>query len=72
MKTAEGKFVCTLCTSPDPYTSSKRYNMKTHLEAKHELSQGYQCQVCYKILKTRNVLNSHMAQSHKAAAGLWQ
>ena len=45
----------------------KRYNMKTHLEAKHALSQGYQCQICLNSsFKTRNALNNHRIGCEKA------
>jgi len=74
VRAEDGKFVCGLCTpSASAYTTNKRYNMRTHLEAKHSLSRGYQCQHCYKVLKTRNVLNSHMAQNHAVVSEVsWQ
>jgi len=74
VRSDDGKFVCALCHAAEPYITNKRYNMKTHLEAKHELSQGYQCPQCFKVLKTRNVLNSHMAQNHanNLSSGVWQ
>ena len=66
----DGKYVCTLCLATPPYSTAKSYNMKTHLQAKHDMSCGYQCQFCFKIMKTRNVLNRHMTANHPIQHGL--
>jgi len=57
---SDGRWQCGLCLASQPYITAKRYNMKTHLEAKHELSAGYQCPSCQSsAFKTRNALNNH-------------
>jgi len=60
VRQSDGRWQCGLCHALQPYVTAKRYNMKTHLEAKHELSAGYQCPSCHCLaFKTRNALNNH-------------
>jgi len=60
VRQSDGRWQCGLCQALPSYVTAKRYNMKTHLEAKHELSAGYQCPSCHSLtFKTRNALNNH-------------
>jgi len=54
-KTDDGKFSCTLCS----YITRDKYNIRRHLDGKHDLTGGYQCDKCYKQLKTKQSLSQH-------------
>ena len=49
------RYSCNLCH----YTARDRYNIKIHLEGKHDLG-SYNCPHCDKHLKTRQDLSRHM------------
>ena len=56
-RTEEGKFACSLCPT---FVTHKKYNMRTHLEGIHDLSAGYQCDICYAVVKkTQQTLDKH-------------
>jgi len=55
VKTDSGKVSCTLCD----YITRDKYNIRLHLEGKHGLSGGYQCDKCYKQLRTKQSLTQH-------------
>ena len=55
VKTDSGKVSCTLCE----YITRDKYNIRLHLEGKHGLSGGYQCDKCYKQLRTKQSLTQH-------------
>ena len=55
MKTAEGRLACRLCE----HVTHKTYNMRSHLEGKHQLG-GYQCDICYdSVSSTKQALYKH-------------
>ena len=57
----EGKlWFCTDCE----YTGTKGH-VYEHVEAKHVIHGGYQCQFCNKVLKTQGSLRVHNNKSHK-------
>ena len=53
-----GKYSCTLC----PLTARDKYNMRRHLELKHDLSAGYQCELCHLLFKAKHLLAVHKAR----------
>jgi len=61
-KTFNGKYSCNLCG----FVSRDKYNIRIHIEGKHQLSSGYQCDQCYKYLRTKQSLSQHKAHCHVA------
>jgi len=54
-KTAEGRLACRLCE----HVTHKTYNMRSHLEGKHQLG-GYQCDICFdSVSSTKQALYKH-------------
>ena len=47
------------------YQSSKKFNVKIHVEAKHVTTSGYICPRCPTIHKNRIALMNHTAKFHK-------
>ena len=48
---------CNLCST---YVTQKRFNMRTHLEGKHQMSNGYTCDLCsVATYKTKQEVNQH-------------
>ena len=39
-----------------------KYNIRLHLEGKHDLSEGYTCTGCSNVFKTMQVLSQHRSQ----------
>jgi len=63
MKTAEGRLACRLCE----HVTHKTYNMRSHLEGKHQLG-GYQCDICYdSVSSTKQALYKHKLSCPKLA-----
>jgi len=56
----KSEFGCYKCG----YRSSRTHDMKRHVEAKHVVSNGFQCQICNHWLKTRRTYSRHLLQ-HK-------
>jgi len=56
-------YSCRLCG----YTARDKYNMRLHLERKHEMSNYYACDRCAKQLKTKQDLSQHRKLCGKAA-----
>jgi len=55
VKTAEGRLACRLCE----HVTHKTYNMRSHLEGKHQLG-GYQCDICFdSVSSTKQALYKH-------------
>ena len=52
--------ICNICGKEDNYTTIMR-----HIEANHLNNLKIPCQLCGKVLKNRNSLATHCAQSHK-------
>jgi len=55
LKTENGKYSCTLCG----WITRDKYNLRVHLEGKHDLSGGYNCDKCYRQLRTKQSLAQH-------------
>jgi len=53
-----GKYSCKLCG----FVTRDKYNIRWHLEGKHELGSGYECDICKKGLKTKKQLTQHRLQ----------
>jgi len=49
------KYSCNLCG----FVARDKYNIRLHLEGKHELGSGYQCEKCKQTVKTRKDLSEH-------------
>ncbi|QQP51354.1 Longitudinals lacking protein-like [Caligus rogercresseyi] len=41
------------------YTSPRRDTMRSHVEAMHIITDGFECSICGKTYKTRNSLKTH-------------
>merc|ERR1711915_118014 len=50
-----GKYSCKLCS----YIARDKYNVRKHLEGKHGLSAGYQCDVCKIWVQSKQKLSQH-------------
>jgi len=50
-----GKYACRLCE----FAARDKYNIRLHIERKHDLSTGYQCPFCNKSVKTKQDLSHH-------------
>jgi len=50
-----GKYICRLCE----FAARDKYNIRLHIERKHDLSSGYQCPFCNKSVKTKQDLSQH-------------
>jgi len=50
-----GKYGCRLCS----FAARDKYNIRLHIERKHDLSSGYQCPFCNKCVKTKQDLSQH-------------
>ena len=46
-------------------TSNKKINIMEHIEASHVETPGYNCEICYKIFKTKHSLRTHKNVKHK-------
>ena len=52
----DGRLSCKLCR----HLTHKTYNMRLHLEGKHDgLSAGYLCDLCHAVFKTKHLLRHH-------------
>nr|ACO10423.1 Broad-complex core protein isoform 6 [Caligus rogercresseyi] len=54
-------FSCLRC----PYSSLNKDNLKKHIEARHFLTDGYTCDTCGRVFKTRETLAKHKIKLHK-------
>lgn len=58
----EGIFwYCSDCS----YKSGTKSNVYEHVEAKHVIHGGYQCQLCTSVAKTKGSLRVHYNKYHK-------
>lgn len=58
---ANRKYQCSLCE----YGARDKYNMRLHLERRHQLGHGYWCNLCGEHCKTKADLSNHNIKSHK-------
>ena len=63
-KDASGLWFCLQCN----FSSNKKGNVHSHVEAKHVISQGVSCDVCGTICPTRKALSMHNSRKHRV---LW-
>jgi len=57
----DGKYSCRLCA----YIARDKYNVRIHLERKHGLSAGYQCDICQTWVQNKQRLSQHRVQCVK-------
>jgi len=57
-KLDNGKYACRICG----HLVRDKYNIRLHLEGKHDLSVGYNCTQCHNVFKTMQVLSQHKSQ----------
>lgn len=55
------KYQCSLCE----YSARDKYNMRLHLERRHQLGLGYYCPHCGHHCKTKADLSTHTIKQHK-------
>jgi hypothetical protein len=55
------KYQCSLCA----YTARDKYNMRLHLERRHQLGTGYYCPLCGEHCRTKAALSCHHIKAHK-------
>ena len=67
VKTGDGKFSCTLCD----YITRDKYNIRRHLDGKHDLTGGYRCEKCFKQLNTKQSLSQHRLHCFQPAYWLF-
>ena len=56
-----GAYQCLDCG----YQSNKKFNVKIHIEAKHNITSGYICPRCPSVHKNRIALMNHTAKFHR-------
>ena len=61
VKEDSGKYSCKLCN----YIARDKYNVRLHLERKHGLSAGYQCEICHTWVQNKQRLSQHRVQCVK-------
>ena len=62
-KNVAGEWQCDECYK----TSRWKTNILEHIEAFHIRSTGYNCEICYKVFKTKHSLRTHKNVKHKDA-----
>jgi len=67
-KNTEGEWQCNDCFK----TSKVKTNIFEHIEAAHVESPGYECEICYKVYRTRNSFRKHKNVNHKAVTNVQQ
>ena len=60
-KNEEGVWQCNECYR----TSKQKANIMEHIEAAHVHSSGFNCDICYKVFKTKHSLRTHKNKKHK-------
>ena len=56
-----GKYSCNVCG----FITRDKYNMRLHLERRHQLGQGYWCFQCGEHCKTKADLSTHNIKAHR-------
>ena len=67
-KNSEGEWQCNECLK----TSKVKTNIFEHIEAAHVESPGYECEICFKVYKTRNSFRKHKNVNHKSVNSFQQ
>ena len=60
VRTPDNTFECSDCD----YKTKHLHCLKIHIESKHIISDGFQCQLCEKLCPTRNALRAHQKRHH--------
>ena len=60
-KNVENMWKCSYCD----YSSVKKCNTESHVEAMHLQTSGFVCPYCQMICSTRKALSSHIGRRHK-------
>ena len=61
VKIDTGKWQCKGCN--DGIIHTKSSNLRAHIEANH-YTPGYKCEICNRMMKSRNAYRSHMKIKH--------
>jgi len=59
-KQFDSNFICISCG----YISRVKQNMRKHVET-HIVTPGYACELCLRVFKTKNSLNTHKSTNHR-------
>jgi len=59
-KQTDGKWCCSECG----YSSKIKTNLKMHVESKHIVSAGFNCEVCQFFCPNRQSLKNHFDRKH--------
>ena len=59
-KSDQFSYQCKLCN----YTANQSQQVRNHIEAKHNVGQVYDCDLCQKSFSTKNSLSVHKSRSH--------
>ena len=54
-------WACSSCS----YSTRFYSTMQSHIESKHIISPGVQCEICHVFSPTRQALKMHMSRKHK-------
>jgi len=57
-----GTFICLVCGKYSPSFT----NAKHHFEAMHFAGSGYNCEFCFKFMKTKHALDCHISRNHRS------
>jgi len=56
-----GQWYCRDCG----YSSFIKQRLMYHVEAKHVVGPGHECNICLNVLPTKNALNLHRSRKHR-------
>ena len=56
-----GLYICQVCG----YSSNKSSNCQSHIESKHVVSSGFNCNICGLFCPNRKSLKNHKDRHHK-------
>ena len=62
IETKNGKYSCSIC---DNFETSKKLNIRNHIEAKHIEGVSHHCNQCGRSFKCKNSLLKHISVQHK-------
>ena len=53
------------------YSSIKKFNTESHVEAKHLQNSGFVCPYCQNICSSKKTLSNHISKKHKQVSFWW-